>query len=42
MPLNCLPGDERDVGRIEEFVARVLDAEVRVDRIAAADVSGDD
>ena len=38
---NCLPGDEWEIGRIEEFAARVLDAEVRVHRIAAADVSGD-
>ena len=35
-----LPGDERDVGRVEEVVARVLDAEVRVHRVAAADVAG--
>ena len=38
--MNFLPDDQREVGRVKEFAARVLDAEVRVHRIAAADVPG--
>ena len=34
---KCFPGDERD-GRVE-LVARVLDPEVRVDRVAGAHVA---
>ena len=38
--MRSFPGDECDVGRVEEVVARVLDAEVRVHRFAAADIAG--
>ena len=39
--LICIPGDERDVGRVEEFVARVLNPEMCVNRITGANVPGD-